>query len=174
MRALTWTNASRTSSGMQSSSQSQPPMASARRCHCSWTLTRPSATSSPRAITRKNVASVRASWRAPPPPRRPLGGGSGGGGVRPSVPGRTEEGGELVQRLVEPGRVAPGAEQLERVPAAVEPRLRASGDAVAGEQREDVVAVLALRGGDVHLEPIAETEQRLRAITVGNRPGDRG
>ena len=45
-------------------------------------------------------------------------------------------------------------------------RLDPSDDPVAREQRQDVVPVLALRRGHVHLEPVAEVEQRLGPIAV--------
>ena len=43
-------------------------------------------------------------------------------------------------------------------------RLDAADDPVAGEDRQDVVAVLALRLRHVHLEPVAEVEERLGAV----------
>ena len=48
----------------------------------------------------------------------------------------------------------------------VEARLRAADDLVADEERQHVVAVLALRLRDEHLEPVAEVPQRLGAVAV--------
>ena len=45
-------------------------------------------------------------------------------------------------------------------------RLGAAGEAVADQQREHVVAVLALRGRHVHLQPVAEAEERLGPVPV--------
>src|SRR5439155_21176077 len=73
---------------------------------------------------------------------------------------------ELVERLVQPRGVAPGPEQLELPRLAIEPRLRAADEPVAGQERQDVVAVLALRRRHVHLQPVAEIEQRLGSIAV--------
>src|SRR3954469_12669811 len=73
---------------------------------------------------------------------------------------------ELGQRLVQPRGVAPGVQHLERAGLAVEARLGAPDDLVADEQRQDVVAVLALRLRDIHLQPVAEAPEGLRAVAV--------
>src|SRR5438105_15866617 len=77
-----------------------------------------------------------------------------------------EEGGEARERLVQPRGVAPSAEHLEPPRLAVEARLDAADELVADEDRQDVVAVLALRRRHVHLEPVAEAEERLGAGAV--------
>src|SRR5436305_6695034 len=77
-----------------------------------------------------------------------------------------EERAEALESLGQPGRVAPGAEQLERPCLAVETRLGPSDDPVADEQGQNVVAVLALRLRDVHLQPIVEFEERFRTVSV--------
>jgi hypothetical protein len=41
------------------------------------------------------------------------------------------------------------------------------------EDREDVVAVLALRLGHEHFEPVVEAEQRLRPVAVVDQPVER-
>src|SRR5262245_18315127 len=87
---------------------------------------------------------------------------------------RAEPGTEARERLVGARRVAPRAQDLELVRRAVEARLDAAHDAVADENGEDVVAVLALRLRDVHLEPVAEVEERLGAIAVVDEPIERG
>ena len=56
-----------------------------------------------------------------------------------------QEGRERLERLVEPRRVAPGAEDLELSGRAVEPRLDPPHETVTFQDRQDVVAVLALR-----------------------------
>jgi hypothetical protein len=71
-----------------------------------------------------------------------------------------------VHGLLESRRVAPRAEQAERLRLEVVARLRAPDDLVADEEREHVVAVLALRLRDVHLEPVAEVPERLGAVAV--------
>ena len=81
--------------------------------------------------------------------------------------------GELVERLVEARRVAPRADELERLRLAVEARLRAADDLVADEEREHVVAVLALRLRHVHLEAVAEAPERLGAFAVVDQPVER-
>ena len=65
-----------------------------------------------------------------------------------------------------PGRVSPRAQHLERLRLAIETRLDAADEAIAGEDRQDVVAVLALRGRDVHLEPVVEIEERLCPVAI--------
>ena len=158
---------------MQSRSQSHPPRASPRRCHCWWTLARPSAISSPSAISRKKLASVRASWRASASSVRPMGRSSAGRGCalqRRAAPRKAASS----SRASSSRDVSPQAPSSSSVLVrAVEPRLGAPGDAVADEQREDVVAVLALRGRHVHLEPVAEPEERLGAVAVVDEPVER-
>ena len=56
----------------------------------------------------------------------------------------------------------------------VEARLDASDDAVADEDGQDVVAVLALRLRHVHLEAVVEVEERLGAVAVVDQPVERG
>ena len=63
-------------------------------------------------------------------------------------------------------RVSPCAEHPERAGGPVEPRLGPPHEPVADEDREHVVAVLALGGRDVHLEAIAEAEERLGPVAV--------
>ena len=46
-------------------------------------------------------------------------------------------------------------------------------DPVAAQDRQDVVAVLALRGRDVHLEPVEEAPERLRPVAVVDEPVER-
>src|SRR6266550_5692756 len=77
-----------------------------------------------------------------------------------------EEKFELHKHLVEPGGVSPGAEQFELSRLAIEARLGAADEPVAGQERQDVVAVLALRRRDVHLQSVVEVEERLGAIAV--------
>src|SRR6266576_6135024 len=77
-----------------------------------------------------------------------------------------EKGRQLVQCRVQPRGVAPGAEHLELPGLAVEARLDPTHDPVADEERQYVVTVLALRLGDVHLEPVAEAPQRLGPVAV--------
>src|SRR6478672_2594491 len=67
---------------------------------------------------------------------------------------------QLAECLVQPGGVAPGSEQLELACLAIEARLRATRQPVSDQEREDVVAVLAFRGRDVHLEPVPKAEER--------------
>ena len=55
----------------------------------------------------------------------------------------------------------------------VEDRLDAADDPVAAQDREDVVAVLALRLRDVHLEPVEEVPERLGAVAVVDEPVER-
>ena len=55
---------------------------------------------------------------------------------------------------------------VEPAGLAVEDRLDPADEAVAVEDREDVVAVLALRRRDVHLEPVEEVPERLGAVAV--------
>ena len=62
--------------------------------------------------------------------------------------------------------VAPRAEELEGLRLAVEAGLRSPDDAVADEERQHVVAVLALRLRHVHLEAVEEVEERVRAVAV--------
>jgi hypothetical protein len=57
---------------------------------------------------------------------------------------RAEEGRETGESLVQARGVPPGAENLERLRLPVEARLDAAHEAVADEDREDVVAVLPL------------------------------
>ena len=66
--------------------------------------------------------------------------------------------GQRGERLIESRGVAPRAEQLERAGLAVEARLRAPNQLVPDEQRQHVVAVLALRLRHVHLEAVVEAE----------------
>src|SRR3954453_20707519 len=80
---------------------------------------------------------------------------------------------ERGQRLVQPGGVAPGAEQLERPGLAVEARLGAADQLVAYEQRQHVVAELALRPRDVHLQAVAEVPERLGAGAVVDQAVER-
>ena len=56
---------------------------------------------------------------------------------------------------------------------AVDDRLGPSDEAVADEERQDVVAVLALRRGDVHLEAVEEVPQRLGAVAVVDQAVER-
>ena len=72
----------------------------------------------------------------------------------------------LRERLVRARRVPPRAEHLELPRLAVEARLDAADEAVAGEDRQDVVAVLALRLRHVHLEAVVEVEERLGPVAV--------
>ena len=60
----------------------------------------------------------------------------------------------------------PCAEELKRARLPVESRFRAADDRVADEERQDVVAELALRLRDEHLEPVVEVPQRLGAVAV--------
>src|SRR5205809_95036 len=53
-----------------------------------------------------------------------------------------EEKFELRKHPVQPGGVSPGAEQLELSCLAIKPRLGAADEPVAGQERQDVVAVL--------------------------------
>src|SRR5215467_9903832 len=81
------------------------------------------------------------------------------------LPG-TQERGQRFERLVQPRGITPRTEQLERSRLAVEARFGTPNEAVADEQRQDVVAVLALGLRHVHLEPEAEVEERLGPIPV--------
>ena len=81
---------------------------------------------------------------------------------------------EARERFVGARRVAPGAEHLERPRLPVEARLDATDEAVADEDREDVVAVLALRLRHVHLEAVVEVEERLGAVAVVDEAVERG
>src|SRR5206468_8740874 len=56
-----------------------------------------------------------------------------------------EPGGELAQRFPQSRGIAPGAEHLERASPAVKTRLGSADQMIAFEQRQDVVAELALR-----------------------------
>src|SRR2546430_2384919 len=56
-----------------------------------------------------------------------------------------EEKFELHKHLVEPGGVSPGAEQFELSRLAIEARLGATDEPVAGQERQDGVGGLALR-----------------------------
>src|SRR6266545_4489262 len=56
---------------------------------------------------------------------------------------------------------------------AVENRLDAPDQPVAAQDREDVVAVLALGLGDIHLEPVAEAPQRFGPLAVVDEPVER-
>src|SRR5581483_5040280 len=90
-------------------------------------------------------------------------------GARPRLC-RLEPRVERGERLVEARGVAPGAAELELTRSPVEHGLRAPDDAVPDEDRQHVVAVLALRLGDVHLEPVAEVEERFGAVAVVHEP----
>ena len=52
-------------------------------------------------------------------------------------------------------------------------RLGAADDAVADQERQDVVAVLALRLRHVHLEAVVEVPERLGAVAVVDEPVER-
>src|SRR5262245_21955990 len=87
---------------------------------------------------------------------------------------RAEPRAEARQRLVGTRRVAPGAEHLELAGPPVEPRLDPADEPVADEDRQDVVAVLPLRLRHVHLEPVAEVEERFGAVAVVDQPVEGG
>src|SRR5439155_15810120 len=70
--------------------------------------------------------------------------------------------------------IAPGAEHLERASPAVKTRLGSADQMIAFEQRQDVVAELALRLRHVHLEPVVEAEQRFGSIAVVDEAVERG
>ena len=57
---------------------------------------------------------------------------------------------------------------------AVEDGLDPPDDPVAAQDRQDVVAVLALRLRHVHLEPVVEAPERLGAVAVVDEPVERG
>src|SRR3954468_6194049 len=79
---------------------------------------------------------------------------------------------KLAQRLRERRRLLPvlppRAEHAQFARLAVVDRLDAADDAVAAQDRQHVVAVLALRQRHVHLQPVAEAPQRLGAVAVGD------
>src|SRR2546423_1726234 len=81
-----------------------------------------------------------------------------------------EERREAAQRLIERNRLdaglPPDAVHAEHTGLPLEHGLDPPHEPVAAEDRQDVVPVLALRLRHVHLEAIAEVEQRLRSITV--------
>src|SRR6478672_13113007 len=77
-----------------------------------------------------------------------------------------EEVSKACKRLVRARRISPGTEDLERLRLSVEPRLDATDESVPDEDRQDVVAVLALRLWHVHLESVPEVEQLLRAVAI--------
>src|SRR5215510_3165577 len=83
---------------------------------------------------------------------------------------RTEAG----ECLVRARGISPGTDHLELARRPVEARLDTADDAVTGEDREDVVAELALRLRDVHLEPVVEAEQRLGPVAVVDEPVEGG
>src|SRR6187200_1799080 len=87
---------------------------------------------------------------------------------------RAEPRAEARERLVGTRGVAPGAEHIELAALAVEPRLDPADEAVADEDGQDVVAVLPLRPRHVHLEPVAEVEERLGAVAVVDQSVERG
>ena len=73
---------------------------------------------------------------------------------------------------------APGSAQTpmtdRRAVASVEDGLDAADQLGAAEDRQDVVAVLALRLRHEHLEPVVEAEQRLRAVAIVDQAVERG
>src|SRR6476646_992150 len=86
--------------------------------------------------------------------------------------GGPQPAGEAAERLVErdgPHAVLPpGAEHAQRLRLAVVNGLDAADHAVAAEDRQHVVAVLALRLRHVHLEAVEETPQRMGAVAIGD------
>src|SRR5262249_13635834 len=82
-----------------------------------------------------------------------------------------------VQRLREVerlhARLPPDALDLQSALLAVEDGLDPADEPVAVEDGEDVVAVLPLCRGDVHLEPVVEVPERLGAGSVADEPVER-
>src|SRR5439155_4078599 len=71
------------------------------------------------------------------------------------------------------GGVAPGATHLEYSRFAIEAWLDPPHELVARKDRQDVVAVLAFGRRDVHLEAVAEAEQRLRPVAIVDQSVER-
>jgi len=90
---------------------------------------------------------------------------------------RADERGEVLQRLLHGNRLdaglPPTSLDLQHTRLAVEHRLDSSDQTVPAKNRKDVVAVLALGFGDVHLQPVAKVPQRFRAIAVVDQPVER-
>src|SRR5215207_1387906 len=72
--------------------------------------------------------------------------------------------GRLVERLE--GVLPPEAEHAERPGLALDPRLDPTDEAVAPEQRQDVVAPAPLRGRDVDLPEIVEVPQAAQQVAI--------
>ena len=71
--------------------------------------------------------------------------------------------------------MSPHAPSTRSVPVLpVEERLDPAHQPVADEDREHVVAVLPLRLGNVHLEPVAKVEQRLSTVAIVDQAVERG
>src|SRR5579859_555795 len=156
--------------------------------------TRPAYTS-PREVCARGLGgrparggSPRARRRSPPPAtsagRRLLRCEGRAGSLRPRPrdgssldPIRPDERGQAPERLVEIDRtralLPPHPLHAQRPVAPVEDRLDAPHEPVALEDREDVVAVLALRRRDVHLEPVEEIPEGLGPVAVVNQPVER-
>ena len=70
--------------------------------------------------------------------------------------------------------MSPQAPSSSSAPAFLSNRGSAAGPARPRQEREDVVAVLALRLGDVHLEPVAEPEESFGSVAVVDEPVEGG
>src|SRR5438067_2793806 len=100
---------------------------------------------------------------------------------RSPLPGdatRVEEGGEAAERAVERHGLRPGLPvhgvDAKDAGLAIENGVDAPDQAIAAQNRQHVVAVLALRLRHVHLEPVVKPEQRLGPVTVVDEAVERG
>src|SRR5262249_11584080 len=88
--------------------------------------------------------------------------------------GCAQPAGEALERPVERDRfdavLPPGAEHVQPAGLAVVHRLDPADHAVATQDREHVVAVLALRLRYVHLEAVEEVPERVGAVAVVDEP----
>ena len=99
-------------------------------------------------------ASSTSAWRRPRRSRRA------------TRPARRRPSSSAGPRVVRSARLPVHGVDVQDAGLAVEERVDAADQLVPVEEREDEVAVLALRLGDVDLEPEAEAEQLLGAVAV--------
>jgi hypothetical protein len=66
--------------------------------------------------------------------------------------------------VLDPGLGVCG-QDAKHAAGAVRPQVHAGDEAVAEQERQDVVSISSLRGGGVELEPVAKAEEPLRPDT---------